>query len=100
MDIKNKISSRGYTLQQVADALGITQQAVSAAINGNPSLSRLKDIASFLGISVSELLADEDGAETIIKVKRGVKTIKIEIETEEDLTDGQNPREVTNQKSQ
>ena len=82
MDIKNKISSRGYTLQQVADALGITQQAVSAAVNGNPSLSRLKAIAAFLGISVSELLADEDGAETVIKVKRGVKTIKIEIEDE------------------
>lgn len=82
MDIKNKISSHGYTLQQVADALGISQQAVSAAVNGNPSLSRLKDIAAFLGISVSELLADENPQETVIKVKRGVKTIKIEIEDE------------------
>jgi transcriptional regulator with XRE-family HTH domain len=80
MDIKNKISSHGYTLQQVADALGITQQAVSAAINGNPSLSRLKDIAAVLGISVSELLADEEGEETVIKVGKNVKTIKIKIE--------------------
>lgn len=80
MDIKNKISRHGYTLQQVADALGITQQAVSAAINGNPSLSRLKDIAAVLGISVSELLADEEGEETVIKVGKNVKTIKIKIE--------------------
>ena len=80
MDIKNKISSHGYTLQQVADALGITQQAVSAAINGNPSLSRLKDIAAVLGISVSELLADEEGEETVIKVSKNVKAIKIKIE--------------------
>ncbi len=80
MDIKNKISSHGYTLQQVADALGITQQAVSAAINGNPSLSRLKDIAAVLGISVSELLADEEEEETVIKVSKNVKAIKIKIE--------------------
>ena len=83
MDIKNKISSHGYTLQQVADALGITQQAVSAAINGNPSLSRLKDIAAVLGISVSELLADEEsreGEETVITISKNVKTIKIKIE--------------------
>ena len=80
MDIKNKISSHGYTLQQVADALGITQQAVSAAVNGNPSLSRLKDIAAVLGISVSELLADEQEEETVIKVSKNVKAIKIKIE--------------------
>lgn len=83
MDIKNKISSHGYTLQQVADALGITQQAVSAAVNGNPSLSRLKDIAAVLGISVSELLADEEsgeGEETVITISKNVKTIKIKIE--------------------
>jgi len=80
MDIKNKISSHGYTLQQVADALGITQQAVSAAVNGNPSLSRLKDIAAVLGISVSELLADEEVEETVIKVSKNVKAIKIKIE--------------------
>lgn len=80
MDIKNKISSHGYTLQQVADALGITQQAVSAAINGNPSLSRLKDISAVLGISVSELLADEEEEETVIKVSKNVKAIKIKIE--------------------
>ena len=82
MDIKNKISSRGFTLQQVADALGITQQAVSAAINGNPSLSRLKDIANILGISVSELLSDddEDPQEAVLTIHRNVKTIKIKIE--------------------
>jgi transcriptional regulator with XRE-family HTH domain len=45
-------------MQQVADKLGISQQAVSQAVNGNPSLSRLKDIADAIGVTVSELVSD------------------------------------------
>ncbi len=57
-DIKKKIRECGFTTQQIAESLGISQQAVSQAINGNPSLSRLKQIASVIGITVSELVAD------------------------------------------
>lgn len=59
MDIKKVINDRGFTLQQVADKLGISQQAVSQAVNGNPSLSRLKQIAEAIGITVSQLVADD-----------------------------------------
>lgn len=59
MDIKGVISNKGFTMQQVADALGISQQAVSQAVNGNPSLSRLKEIAKAIGVPVSELVADD-----------------------------------------
>ena len=57
-DIKKKIRESGYTTQQIAEKLNISQQAVSQAINGNPSLSRLEQIASAIGITVSELVAD------------------------------------------
>ena len=57
-DIKKKIRECGYTSQQIAEKLNISQQAVSQAINGNPSLSRLEQIASAIGITVSELVAD------------------------------------------
>ena len=57
-DIKKKIRECGFTTQQIAESLGISQQAVSQAINGNPSLSRLEQIASAIGITVSELVAD------------------------------------------
>ena len=57
-DIKKKIRECGYTSQQIAEKLNISQQAVSQAINGNPSLSRLKQIASAIGITVSELVDD------------------------------------------
>ena len=57
-DIKKKIKELGFTTQQIAESLGISQQAVSQAINGNPSLSRLEQIAGAIGITVSELVAD------------------------------------------
>ena len=57
-DIKKRIRECGFTTQQIAEKLNISQQAVSQAINGNPSLSRLEQIASAIGITVSELVAD------------------------------------------
>ena len=57
-DIKKKIRECGFTTQQIAEKLNISQQAVSQAINGNPSLSRLQEIAGAIGITVSELVAD------------------------------------------
>jgi len=57
-NIKKKIKELGFTAQQIAEKLNISQQAVSQAINGNPSLSRLEQIASAIGIPVSELVAD------------------------------------------
>lgn len=57
-DIKKKIRECGYTSQQIAEKLNISQQAVSQAINGNPSLSRLEQIAGAIGITVSELVGD------------------------------------------
>ena len=60
MDIKKVIKDHGYNSQKIAKALNISQQAVSQAINGNPSLSRLQEIAGVLGISVSELVADDN----------------------------------------
>lgn len=57
-NIKLKIKEHGFTAQKIAEKLNISQQAVSQAINGNPTLSRLNDIAGAIGITVSELVAD------------------------------------------
>ena len=84
MDIKKVIKDHGYNSQKIAKALNISQQAVSQAINGNPSLSRLQEIAGVLGIPVSELVADDDpntpqfmGAVT--EVQLGTKRYQITI---------------------
>ena len=38
---------------------GVTQQSVSQILNGNPTIDKLKEIASIIGVSLSELVADE-----------------------------------------
>lgn len=67
MNIKEKIQSRGFTVSHVAALMtnkngekGITQSSLSQIINGNPSLDKLKEIASIIGVTVSELLRDEE----------------------------------------
>lgn len=65
--IKNAIKKKGFTLEQVAAQMkkpdgstGLAQSALSQMLaNGNPSYNKLEEIASIIGISVSELLEDE-----------------------------------------
>ena len=67
MEIKKVIKERGWTLEKLAAEMtnkqggkGISQPTVSQIINGNPSLDKLKEIASIIGVTVSDLLRDED----------------------------------------
>lgn len=85
MNIKAVISRQGFTMLQVANTLGISQQAVSQAVNGNPSLSRLKEIADAIGVTVAELVDDEPPVEPVMKCPhcgRVFKLVKIEKEEE------------------
>lgn len=82
-DIKKKIKELGFTSQQIAEKLNISQQAVSQAINGNPTLSRLNDIAGAIGITVSELVSDEPQTqenEAVFTIPKDVKKVTIKIE--------------------
>ncbi len=64
MSIKKVIKQHGWTLERLAKEMnggaGITQPSMSSLVNGNPSLDKLREIASIIGISVSELLSDDD----------------------------------------
>lgn len=61
MDIKKAIKESGFTISKVAEKLGIAQPSLTAQlINGTMSLSRAKEIADIIGISLSELVADEN----------------------------------------
>lgn len=67
MNIKKVIKRQGWTLETLAAEMtdrngkkGISQPSVSSIINGNPTLDKLKEIASIIGVSLSELVADED----------------------------------------
>ena len=62
MNIKKVIKDQGWTLERIASEMGISQPSVSSIVNGNPTLDKLQAIAKIIGVSVSDLLADEDTA--------------------------------------
>lgn len=53
---------KGMTLQELAANLGITYQSLYESIKGNPSLKRLQEIASALGVEVIDLFEKEAGS--------------------------------------
>ena len=87
MNIKKVIKDSGWTLEQLAAEMknkngekGVTQSSVSQMLNGNPTLDKLQEIANIIGISVSELLKDEnDLKKTSVTCPHCGKEIKIEV---------------------
>lgn len=55
LKIKEVAKYKGMTMAQVAAKLGITPITLSQSLNGNPTLSRLTEVADALGVDVSEL---------------------------------------------
>lgn len=67
MDLKRAIKDKGFSISKVADELGITQSALSQQINNNTiSLARTKEIASIIGVSLSELVSDDMNALSVL----------------------------------
>ena len=62
MRIKEILKQRGLTAKELAKQIGMTEVGLSIALsdNGNPPLSRLRQIANALGCNMSELFSDED----------------------------------------
>lgn len=58
MQILPVIKRHGYTLEQVATALGITKGALSVSLNGSPNVKKLIDIALIIGCSPAEFFDD------------------------------------------
>lgn len=54
LDIKRVIKSKGLTVQEVADNMGITRIGLSQHINGNPSVDVLERIAKAIGCDVAD----------------------------------------------
>lgn len=46
-------------MQDLAKKMGVTYQALYAAVSGNPTVGKLQEIANVLGVEVSELFAPQ-----------------------------------------
>lgn len=60
VNLKKNIKKHGWTLENVGKALDITKSSMTQVVSGNPTLKTLTAIAGVLGITVSELLRDDD----------------------------------------
>ena len=47
--------SKGMTMADIAKQIGISRVNLSNSLNGNPTLSRLAEVAKILGVEVAEL---------------------------------------------
>lgn len=56
---------QGITMQILAKRMGVTYQALYAAVSGNPTIGKLREIAKALGVSIVELIDEEKEGNTI-----------------------------------
>ena len=78
MNIKDKLKGTGWTISSLAAKMknkqggyGISQQSMSQIINGNPTISKLQEIADIIGISLSELVSDNHPSDFTALIKKG-----------------------------
>lgn len=88
MNIQKIIKRQGFTIASVAakmknereGKIGMSQGSLSSMLNGNPTIARLQEIADIIGVSVSELVADETEHATYIVCPHCGERIKLSVE--------------------
>lgn len=69
---------QGIAMQDLAKKMGVTYQALYAAVSGNPTIGKLGDIAKALGVNVVDLFDEEKVDNNFITCPHCGKKIKIE----------------------
>ena len=59
--IKEILKERGMTMQQLSEELGIHRTNLSTSLSGNPTLSRLEEIAKILDVQLKDLFKEDEG---------------------------------------
>lgn len=59
MNIKQTIKDKGYTIQDVADKIGVNRVTLTNTISGNPTYKKMKQIADAIGCNVTDFFSDE-----------------------------------------
>lgn len=76
--VKDICEEKGVTLQILAKRLNITYQSLWSQLSGNPTLSKLQDIASALGVEVTDLF--EKKGDFVAFVRRNGETYTFDSE--------------------
>jgi len=72
------MKEKGVGVQELADKLGVSRQALSRQINGNLMVDTAQRIADALGVSIAELF--EKKSESTFTCPHCGKEIKIKVE--------------------
>lgn len=57
--VKELCRDKNMTLADIAERIGVSASSLSQIMKGNPTLSKMQDIASALDVSVAELFAPQ-----------------------------------------
>ena len=57
--------AKGLTMADIAKQIGISRVNLSNSLNGNPTLSRLAEVAKILGVEVAELFKPTSTGKTV-----------------------------------
>lgn len=55
--VKAICDEKGFKLSEVAAMMGVEKSSLSKLLSGNPTLSKLTDMANALGVPLSEIFA-------------------------------------------
>ena len=55
LKVQEICKERGMTMQDLAKKMGVTYQALYAAVSGNPTIGKLGEIAKTLGVNIVDL---------------------------------------------
>ena len=58
--IKELCKEKGLRMSDIANKMGVDRANLTASLKGNPTLSRLKDVAKILGVEVYELFQEKN----------------------------------------
>lgn len=80
MRIKELLKQKGITAKELAAKLNLSEGALSQSLNGNPTVERLTQIASALGVSVAELFEAPATDSAVITCPHCSKPIILQVE--------------------
>lgn len=79
--IKELAKQKGYTMQELADKIGVVRDTLTRQANGNPTISTLQKIAEALEVNVTDLFTDGDErTPNVIKCPHCDKDIILSVE--------------------
>lgn len=79
MRVKDLLKEKGVTAKELAARLNLSEGALSQSLNGNPTLERLNQIASALGVSVAELFEAPAADEAVITCPNCGKPVHLHV---------------------